>query len=92
MSRLPKSMELDRQGIERLPVPEAVKVWFRRLVDDVERNYEFIREQAESVGAGATSNRLTQNWKAVESGSNLDFRRDTTGAFPASTKKAAVTG
>lgn len=50
MSRLPQTMELDRPGIERLPVPEAVKVWLRRLVDTCEEKYGLIRDFAEAGG------------------------------------------
>ncbi|GAH12706.1 unnamed protein product, partial [marine sediment metagenome] len=44
MSRLPKTMELDKLGIERLPVPKEVKVWLRRLVDNCEEKYQLTRD------------------------------------------------
>lgn len=79
MSRLPQTMELDRPGIERLPVPEAVKVWLRRLVDTCEEKYELIRDFAEAGGFA------TKNWRAKEVGDNLEFQKN-------GVKKGAITG
>lgn len=83
MSILPKTMELDRSGIERLKVSEDVKVWLRRLVDTLELKYGLIREFAESGGFA------TENWRGKEVGDNLEFQKKVSGTF---TKKAAVTG
>lgn len=62
MSRLPQTMELDRLGIERLPVKEEVKVWLRRLVDACEEKYLLIREFAEAGGF------QTKIWRGKEDG------------------------
>lgn len=67
MSNLPKSMELDRSGIERLPVKEEVKVWLRRLLDTLEVKYQLIRDFAEAGGFA------TKNWRGRED-SNKDLK------------------
>lgn len=64
MSKLPKTLELDMEGIERLPLPEEVKVWLRRLVYDLEEKYKFQFDHAEAGGFG------TKNWKAKEADSD----------------------
>lgn len=83
MSRLPKTMELDRRGIERLPVKEEVKVWLRRLVDTLEEKYQLTRDFAEAGGF------QTANWRSKEVGADLEFQKKVAGTY---TKKAAVTG
>lgn len=83
MSRLPKTMELDRLGIERLKVSEDVKVWLRRLVDTLEEKYRLVWDFAEAGGF------QTANWRGKEVGTNLEFQKKVAGTY---TKKAAVTG
>lgn len=43
MSNLPKTLELDRRGIERLPVGEEVKIWLRQLCDKLDQIYTLQR-------------------------------------------------
>lgn len=82
MSRLPKTMELDRLGIERLPVKEEVKVWLRQLVDTLEEKYQLIRDFAEAGGFA------TKNWRGKEVGADLEFQKKVDGTY---IKKAAIT-
>ena len=63
MSRLSKTMELDRLGIERLPVKEEVKVWLRRLVDTLEEKYQLMRDSVEAGGF------QTKIWRGLEDSS-----------------------
>lgn len=63
MSRLPKSLELDRPGIERLKVSKELKVFLRRLVDRLEEKYKLLREHAESGGY------QTAHWRIIEDSS-----------------------
>ena len=79
MSRLPKTLEADRLGIERLKVSEDVKVWLRRLLDTLEEKYQLTRDFAEAGGFA------TKHWRGKEVGANLEFQKD-------GVKKAAVTG
>lgn len=82
MSMLPKTLELDRLGIERLPANKDVKAWLRRLVDTLEEKYLLTREFAETGGFA------TENWRGKEVGDNLEFQKKVDGAY---TKKGAIT-
>lgn len=64
MSRLPKTLELDKEGIERLQLSESVKVWLRRLCFDLEEKYKLEYQHCESGGFG------TKNWQVKESNSD----------------------
>ena len=86
MSRLSKTMELDRLGIERLPVKEEVKVWLRQLVNTLEEKYQLIRDYAESASLTLISN--DGNWRIIINGNNLEFQRKESGTW---TKKGAIT-
>jgi hypothetical protein len=69
MSKVKKTIGLDRVGIETLPVPEAVKQYLRQMVGLLEQMHETIRENIES---GV----LTKNWRAKEVGANLEFQKN----------------
>ena len=49
MSNLPKTLELDRIGIEKLPEPKPTKNWFRRLVDRLEEVHKLQRDRIETL-------------------------------------------
>lgn len=85
MSRVKKTIGLDKIGIESLPVPEAVKQYLRVMVGKLEQMHTDLRETAESFGEGTTDVRITTNWRFKEVGNNLEFQKN-------DVKKAAVTG
>lgn len=66
MSRLPKSMELDRMGIEKMPVPESIKDWLKKLLYKIETIYRLTRQEHEAGGM------KTKTWRIVEN-SNGDL-------------------
>lgn len=49
MSKLPKSLELDRIEIERLPEPKETKGWLKRLVDRLEAIHKLQRDRIETL-------------------------------------------
>lgn len=49
MSKLPKSLELDRLGIDRLPEPKQTKSWLKRLVDRLDENQRLQRDRIETL-------------------------------------------
>lgn len=49
MSQLPKTLELDRVGIEKLPEPKPTKDWLKRLVDRLEEIYKLQRDRIETL-------------------------------------------
>lgn len=49
MSQLPKTLELDRIGIERLPVPQPTKEWLKIAVDRLEEIYKLQRDRIETL-------------------------------------------
>lgn len=66
MSKLTVSLELDRIGIERLPVAESVKVWFRKLVDRLEENYKLQRDYVQGATASETPNWFIREANAAD--------------------------
>lgn len=61
MSRVKKTIGLDKIGIEKLPVPEAVKQYFRQLVNQLEHLHRDVREQAEAGGFATKTWRIKEN-------------------------------
>lgn len=49
MSKLPKTLELDRVGIERLPEPEPTKNLLKRLFDRLEEVHKLNRDRIETL-------------------------------------------
>lgn len=49
MSKLPKTLELDRVGIERLKADKTTKDWLKRLVDRLEEIYKLQRDRIETL-------------------------------------------
>lgn len=60
MSGLPKSMELDRKGIERLSLDMSAKGWLRKLLYRIEMIFRLIRDHQEAGGM------KTKTWRIVE--------------------------
>lgn len=60
MSMLPKSMELDKQGIDRLSLQTNEKGWLRKLLYRIETVYRLIRDHIEAGGM------KTKTWRIVE--------------------------
>jgi len=63
MSNLSKSLELNRIGINKLPLPEEAKEWLKRLCCKLEETHVFIRDSFEAGGA------KTKTWRIVENSS-----------------------
>jgi len=78
VSKVRKTVGLDKIGIESLSMPEKDKQYFRQLVGLIEQMHRDIRENIES-------GTLTTNWRVREVGDNLEFQKN-------GVKKAAVTG
>lgn len=53
MSQLPKTLELDRIGIERLQVSKPTKEWLKRAVDRLEELYKMQRDRIETLNPQA---------------------------------------
>lgn len=89
MSRLPVSMELDRSGIERLPVPEPMKIWLRRLVDRLEEIYKLQRQdliviQVDEDGWIYFGEKDTDGtWRVGRSGNDWNMERRESGSYVA---------
>ena len=49
MSKLPKTLGLDRIGIERLPEPKPTKNWLKRLVDKLEEIHKLHFDRIETL-------------------------------------------
>ena len=49
MSKLPKTLEMDRLGIDRLPEPKPTKDWLKRLVDKLEEVHKLQRDRIETL-------------------------------------------
>lgn len=49
MSKLPKTLELDRVGIDRLPEPKPTKNLLKRAVDRFEVVYKLQRDRIETL-------------------------------------------
>lgn len=77
MSKIRKTIGLDKTGIESLSLPEKDKQFFRELFGFIERMHRDIRENIES---GV----LTTNWRVKQVGANLEFQKD-------GVKKGAIT-
>lgn len=56
MIKMRKNLELDRMGIERLPIADSEKHWLKNLVDELQKAY---RRTRENIAAGGAS---TANW------------------------------
>ena len=60
MSKIKKTIGLDKIGIESLSMPEKDKQYFRQLVGQLEQMHREMKEQAEAGGAS------TRNWEIRE--------------------------
>lgn len=54
MSVLPKTLELDRLGIDRLPEPLQTKTWLRILLDRLEEIHKIQRDEIETLIKGTS--------------------------------------
>lgn len=74
MSKMRKTMELDRYGIDRIADMGELKEFLKRLLDDLEEFYKVIYDNIEN-------GMVTENWRIREVDGNFELQHYESGTW-----------